>query len=820
MNRRNPNNLFSPSFLVIHATLAFGMGITLSRPDFALYSALPVATFCLGMALLLCRRLAKKLHHSLAIIFFLLIGVCHGSYALAPPRTGHHIANLVSEQSEVALIGVINKALGYGLDRTTLIIESREVFIPLPNHLPVLPAELSPPVFQRTTGLVRLAMRGKPTAPLLPGDHILVRARIGPPQGFDNPGGFNFPRFLASQDIRINGWISSDQGIIKLDTLPDKTNSIRYGPERLRAELIGFLRLHLPEKHSALYRALITGDRAGLSPEQVELFRSLGIVHLLAISGLHMALLAGAVMAVSLWLLRRSETILLNGSARKISACAAIIPLILYCLVAGFQTPALRALLMILVFISALLSDRQWHGPTNISIAALLILIINPLAITSVSFQLSFAAVTGIILVLPRARHFFLDQKSKGLKGKITGYLSGSITVSLAASLATLPLLLYHFNRFALSGPLATIVVEPFLCMWALGWGLPASLLAPLLPDLSLILFKTGGLGLDLALFLAGKLEPLSKSIWLPPPSPLQVVLFYGGLFLFIKTEKNWLRAVATLCCLSLFILLPQKLTADQATILDVGHGNCTLIETTSGKVMVVDAGGPYSPSFDIGRQVIAPALWSKGIRTIDLLILSHPDHDHYSGATFLLNHFAPRTLWIPTRDADDPGWQKLLTIAARQQTVIQVPKAGETYPLGAARELSCLTDLHTLPQEKQNNQGLVVKFTSADHSLLMPGDIEEEAESHLVDSQENLSSDIIIAPHHGSASSSSREFLAQVAADTVIFSSSRFKKPHFPSHKVEERYRDLGASPLSTADNGAITISFHRQGLKIVTRK
>lgn len=820
MTRRTLNNLFSPSFLVIHSTLAFGTGIILARPNLAFYPPLLITTFVLGIAGLLSLRLAKKLSHFPAIIFLLLIGVCHGSYALAPPQTPHHIANLITKQREVTLIGVVDKALEYGIEKTTLVIDSREIFIPKPDNIPVLPADQNLPVFQKTTGLVRLTMRGQPGELFLPGDLVLTRARIGPPQGFDNQGGFNLHGFLASRDILTSGWISSSLGITKLAGLADKKDFIKNSPERLRAELITFLRLHLPEKHSALYRALITGDRAGLPPDQVELFRSLGIVHLLAISGLHMALLAGAVMAVSYWLLQRSETILLHGSARKISACAAIFPLILYCLIAGFQTPALRALLMILVFISALLSDRQWHGPTNVSLAALLILIINPLAISTVSFQLSFAAVTGIILVLPQARRFFLNHEHSGLKSKIIAYISGSIIISLAASFATLPLLLYHFNRFTLSGPLATIIIEPFLCMWALGWGLPASLIAPLFPDLALFFFKTGGVGLDVALFLANKIQPLAKSIWLPTPSPLQIAFFYGGLFLFIKTENTWLRGAATLCCLSLFILVPQKITADQATVLDVGQGNCTLIETTNGKVVVVDAGGPHSPSFDIGRQVIGPTLWAKGIRTIDLLVLSHPDHDHYSGAAFLLEHFNPKTLWIPTREAQDPGWGKVLAIASRQQTVIHIPAAGELYALGADRELLCFTDLHLIPQDKQNNQSLVVKFTSAAHSLLIPGDIEKEGEKHLVSSQKNLSNNIIIAPHHGSASSSSREFLARVTPQTVIFSASRFKKNHFPSKAVRERYHDAGASSLSTAENGAITILFHQEGLKTTTRK
>lgn len=821
MTNRPAHNLFPPAFLVVHSTLAFGAGISLALFGFPPQPTLPIAVLCLGMLCLFSLRLPNTPTHLLVIIFFLLVGFSRGTYALSGPQASNHIANLIPEQTEISLIGVVNNAVTYGIEKTTLTIDCREIFIPPSANLLVSSHDSSLPIFQQTRGLVKLGMRGKPAHSFLPGDIILARAKIGPPQGFNNPGHFNLSRFLASQNIYTTGWLSSPQAITKLDdTRPSSLKLVKYGPERLRAHLINFLRLHLPERQSNLYRALITGDRSGLLPNIVETFRSLGVIHLLAISGLHMALLAGAVIATTFWLLQRSETILLHSDARKISACAAIIPLVLYCIVAGFQTPALRALIMILIFISALLTDRKWHGPTNISLAALLILSINPLALSTVSFQLSFAAVTGIVLALPHTSHLFKNKEQAGLKYKIMHYLTGGLAVSLAASLATLPLLLFHFNHFPLSGPLATIIIEPFLCLWALGWGLPASLLAAILPGTALLLFKIGGMGIDTALFLAQKLHPLARTIWLPTPSPIQVILYYSALFLILNTKKIWLRGAAILCCLMLFVVIPHDLKTDEATILDVGQGNCTLIKTSNNKVLVIDAGGPHSSSFDIGRQVIGPALWSKGIRAIDLLVLSHPDQDHYSGATFLLEHFAPKTVWIPSQDAKDPGWNKMLSLAKKGESVIHIPQAGERYPLGGNREFSCLTDLHLSSQEKQNNRSLVVKFISKNHSLLMPGDIEKEGEKYILDNEDTPPVDIIIAPHHGSTTSSSREFLDHLSPKTVIFSASRFKKSHFPNKSVQARYQKIGASSLLTPETGAITLFFQKEGIEIATRK
>ncbi|PLX48255.1 MAG: DNA internalization-related competence protein ComEC/Rec2 [Desulfobulbaceae bacterium] len=826
MINRIANRLFSPSYIIIHITLAMGMGIILATGNLPLPAPgrLTALALCLGLMGLLGRplRLTQEARHLLAVLFFLVLGLQRGLADLSPPPDQHHIANLINnQQRQVTVLGRLEEAARYGLQTTSLTLSCRKMLLPEAAELPVLGREGGGPAFQEASGLIRLRMRGRPEEPLLPGDRLLIRAKIGPPQGFANPGSFDLRRFLAGNNIFMTGWISSPRSIINLESeesAAGRTPPHRFAPERWRAQLIHFLDNKLPKEQSVLYRALITGDRHGLPPALVERFRALGIIHLLAISGLHMALLAGGVMAVSYWLFRRSSTILRRGTAAKLAACAAIMPLIFYCLVAGLQTPALRALLMVLIFISALLVDRQWHGPTNISLAALIIIIANPLAISTASFQLSFAAVLAIILIMPRARIFFVDSRARPVRNRFFNYLIGSLLVSLAASLATLPLLLSHFNRFSLSGVAATLLVEPFLCMWALGWGLAASALLPLSEQLALLFFKVGGLGLDVSLSLVENLQPLAHSIWLATPSAWQIILFYIGLLGLILAKGIRQRILLGLCCLPIFLIRADSLPVDQATILDVGQGNCTIIRTTDNRVLVIDAGGPHTPTFDAGRQIIAPALWASGINKIDLLVLSHPDRDHYGGAAFLLEHFTPTTLWVPTRQPADPGWQRMLERAARKKTAIVIPGAGDTFPLAAGQELLCLSDLHLNPQQRQNNLSLVLRFRTAGHGLLMPGDIETDGEKQLLTRATDLASTIIIAPHHGSSTSSSIAFLEQVKPQSVIFSAGRYKKAHFPNPTIVERYRQMGATVLATPETGAITISFAANGPQITT--
>ena len=517
-----------------------------------------------------------------------------------------------------------------------------------------------------------------------------------------------------------------------------------------------------------------------------------------------MALLAAGFYATISFLLKRSKSILLYLPADKITAGLTIIPLFFYCLISGFQPPAVRAFIMISVFLLAKIRDGQWHGPTNIALAALIILLINPLDIFSISFQLSFVAVIGIALILPKLQTLFTPQHPINLLRFLANWTSGALAVSVAASLATLPLVLFYFQRTSLIGTVATLLFEPLFCIWSLGWGLLAIPAIFVWPGLAEALLSIGGIGLSMSHKLALTMGSWSWiSYWSGPPSLPVIMLFYVGILtLFYGTKL--LRLAGLTACLPLFIPWPHSLNHDQITILDVGKGNCAIIELCSGKTIIVDGGGPQSPTFDIGRQVIAPYLRSQHIHHLDLVISSHADSDHYSGLFFLLKHFPTSALWVADKKNQDPGFKGLLELAENRHIPVIMPLAGSFYPKMGQKQIQLLSSLHQTNQAvDDNDQSLVISFTSGPFSFLLPGDIGAIGEQNL--NQTLQPHTVVIAPHHGSAASNSETFIATASPQITIFSSSHYNKGLFPANAVVERYQKWGSTMLNTGKQGAI---------------
>jgi competence protein ComEC len=532
-----------------------------------------------------------------------------------------------------------------------------------------------------------------------------------------------------------------------------------------------------------------------------------------------MGLLAGFTMWANTRLLRLFPNVLLYIPAQQGGAFLALLPVILYCFISGFQPPAVRACLMTVVLFSSFIFRRQWHGPTAIAIAALILLVHNPLLLNMVSFQLTFMAVTAIIFILPVIKNKIF-QKEKPLSWfTICKYtvISG-LLVSLVASIATLPLLLFHFNRVSLISPLTTLIMEPLLCLWALGFGLAGSVCLFLDPSLADILLHIGSLGLSSALWIGSMINQIPHlTLWFTTPAVWKILGYYLSLALF-SIFRNKRAAFCFIICFS-FLFIPQSrnLDTDKVTIIDVGKGNSSLVESRSGKVILIDCGGPHSETFNVGRQIIAPFLFHKQIRHIDLLVLSHADLDHYSGAAFLIHHFHPKELWIPYIHADNNEWKMMIRAARNQKTIIKIPRLKTSYPLDKDNIFINISQAHLIHKDwSQNEQSLVLRYNSGKYSFLFPGDIEEKSEHLLLQQDQHLQSTVIIAPHHGSKSSSTIPFIEKVQPQYVVFSASLYGSIQFPAPEIVERYKKINTIPLLTAVNGAIVFTLNPEHLDI----
>jgi competence protein ComEC len=777
----------------------------------------PTASAILALAVFYCyRRHIRTASFLLGPLFFLL-GFQHAVPALAPPTDPAHIFNQISNRSEpVVIAGVLQECPQIESTRSRLLMRVESVRYASGQE-------------RLATGLVLLTVAGPPPFWLVPGGRFMAKTVLAVANSYGTPGAFDYQRFLAHRDIWLTGWVASPALLIELQQLPPPSflSRLRYEPERIRYRIGQFIESELPSATAGLYKAILIGDRSGVPPKTLEQFKATGTMHLLAISGLHMGLLAAMLIGTLGWLLRRSTRLILYLPVWKITALVAVIPLAGYALIAGFQAPVVRALIMTMVFLLAVLADRQWHVSTNIAIAALIMLIWQPVKLLTVSFQLSFAAVIAISLILPRLWSLLSPGPAATLTTKCKGRVLAALAVSVAATLGTLPLLLFYFNRFSPVSPLATLVVEPFLCLWALTAGLLACLLLPLSAGLAGLLLKTGAVGLTVSDWLTAAFATLPfSSVWFSTPSGFEI----AGLFILpvaLCLRKRFqitgpLVGLALLLLIAPSLVLQMKQRFDQhtrVTVLDIGQGSAVLIELPGGGAVLIDGGGYRSERFDPGEGIIAPFLWRKRITRLDAVVISHPHADHYNGLPFIIERFQPGIIWLNGRPGTEQNYQLLLELAAAADIPIRVPEAGTVLFAGEEYRLVNIAALHLGDgRPDPNEESLVLRLEHGNISFLFPGDIGVESEKKLLAEYGDLKVDVLLAAHHGSPGSNSPEFLTAVAPcylPVAVGSSGSF---HTRVERQMELWRQQGIIPLPTAACGTVTFSTDGRQLHVAT--
>lgn len=777
--------------------------------------------------LLMVNRHLSRLTPYLICLLFFGIGGVHATITSQAPIDPSHISHLAKERREVSLVGTLLHCPETNTEQTTVLMAT---------HLLIDQ--------KGETGTHGLALLTAPSFPanITPGDHFIARTTIGPVSNFGTPGVFDYQQYLEDQGIRVKGWIKTPSLIMKVNQLspPSWASRMRYLPERLRFQLSQFLTTSLPPQTAGVYKAILIGDSSSLTPETKEAFKASGSIHLLSISGLHMALVALFSTGIISWLLKRSEWILLNLPATKVAALLSLIPLAAYTMIAGANPPVLRSLIMISVFIAALLLDRQWSISTNIAIAALIILAANPTQLYTASFQLTFTAVSSIALFSPYlakiAAQGTIENKELSVQKRIVftvkKWTIASFLISLAATIGTAPVLAFHFNRISLASPISTILIEPILCLWSLIIGLVACLFIGI-PPIAHALFAVGSPGITASLAIADLFTHLPwLYLWVTPPSIPAIMSWYLLLILFASWPILSRRALSfgLLSCFGLWLLAPltqnNSTSHDtKVTILDVGQGSAIIIEAPGSDPILIDGGRKQARSnkeFDTGENLIAPYLWHKGIKRLSMIICSHPDADHYNGIPFLLARFKPETLWINGYESDEKSYHQMLATATHLKIKTTIPTPG--MELYQAEDISLKViaggQLRATSNNKgatDNNQSLVLRLTHGNVAFLLPSDIEEEGEHSLLN-HPGIKADILVSPHHGSATSSSSAFLTAVAPRYVAISAGQNQHGHFPAPAIVARYQKLNSAILNTAEHGSLFFTTDGKNIQVET--
>lgn len=759
----------------------------------------------------------------------LAIGCYHGNVHLQAPFEENHIYNRLDGKTNVVLIGTMATMAGFDGDTSQVTIETRS--IRLKDDAALLP----------TQGKILLRLPGPWPEEFSPGDTLAIRTELKRPDSFRTPGVFDYAQYLARKDIWLTGFVHSPLFLHKIEENHSLFHSLRYVSERLRTRIGKHIDRAVPASISGVYRALLIGDRSHIDEDTLEIFKGSGTMHILAISGLHMAVIGTLLYTTIFWLLSRSETLLLRFTIKKWAAFLSLPVLLGYGLLAGMNTPVVRAVIMSSVVIVALCTNRQKSPGALVAFAALLILVIDPLQLFTVSFQLSFSAIVGILFLLPVLKKLLFSSTESSLqpskREKIINWLAAGLLVSLVANLATAPIALASFNRFSIVGPFANLVIEPLICLWSLAAGFLAIPFIFLQPETATWLLQFGALGLEAAVHAAAFFSSFSFStVWLPTPPTWLLVVYFCSLtgFAYSCSKKSWWALPSLFLlflCIWLFIHPPKDYQAQgesffHISYLDVGQGTATLLEYPSGLRVLIDGGGSSFATTSVGERVIAPFLWTKGIGKIDAIIITHPDADHYNGLGFIIKHFSPKRVWVRDKDGHDNAFKRLVHLAENQGAAVSIPENGDLLQEEWA-SLQCVANIsagvNATPSNtsgnaslNSGNNGLVVKACARQLCALFPGDIGRDSEQALIDQGFDLNADILLSPHHGSITSNSRRFLQAVAPKYLLVSAGRSTKGYFPHKGLAKDCENQSIKLFTTSGQGTLQVIAGQEGTHI----
>ncbi|RTZ61151.1 MAG: DNA internalization-related competence protein ComEC/Rec2, partial [Gammaproteobacteria bacterium] len=638
-------------------------------------------------------------------------------------------------------------------------------------------------------GLVRLALY-RTKLSLHAGETWQFLAKLKNPHGFSNPGLFDYEKYLFQKRIRATGYVKKPDTAIRLDD-----GRGRFSIHRMRQELADSVLHALGESPaSGLIVALATGIRSGITAQQWDVMRATGTNHLMAISGLHIGLFAGAVywLFVKLW--SRLPRLALWLPAQKAAIAPALLAAVFYAALAGFTIPVQRALVMLIIALLALAVNRKTSPLHILALALTGVLLFDPLSVMSAGFWLSFSAVSIIAWAVSGVSR-------RGKAGQ-------AVFVQVAVSLGLIPLLLLFFGQFSWLSPLANLLAVPVIGLLVT----PVVLLGVVLQlaglgNLSATLWQvaaqvTSWLWQTLTLaqqHLPAVLMPFSPAWWTIPAALL-------GILLLLSPKGVPGRALGALWLLPLFLFRPDLPGPGEIhlSVLDVGQG-LALVVQSHNNTLVYDVGRRYSDRFDVGADIVAPYLRRLGVDHVDQLIVSHEDEDHRGGV---------------------PGLRKEMPVSAIYSSVpelfdgAQPCHSGQSWRDGAV-EYQVLyplqTEMETETELKDNNLSCVVLVSGPYGAVLIPGDIEKKAEQLLLEQYgDELQSTILLAPHHGSKTSSSVDFIDAVNPRLALFSTGLRNRFHHPHAKVRKRYRDRQIETLNTAWSGAITVTLAREGVTV----
>lgn len=616
-----------------------------------------------------------------------------------------------------------------------------------------------------------------------------LTVRLKQPHGTGNPYNFDFEAWALERDIRAIGYVYA-RGANQL--LAEQTSSPAYYVQHLRETVRTHFRKTLGETpYSGVLVALAVGDQSGISQDDWQVFTRTGVNHLMSISGLHITMLAGLAFAVVFWLWRRSMRLTLWFPARKAAALAGLFAALFYTLVSGFEVPAQRTLYMLATFTVTMLLSRNVSPSQMLAAALTVVLLADPWAVLSPGFWLSFGAVALIFYVTANRlqRPHWLKEYGK---------------VQWAMMIGLIPPLLALFQQLSLVSPIANAFAIPLVSFVVV----PLTLLGTF-PPFEWMLYIAHE-AMVLCMFLLKLLDKLPYVVWAQHAPPGWTILAGVAGALWILAPRGFpMRGLGILLLLPMFLVVPVKPAAGSVRVLvfDVGQGLAVAVQTRN-HALVYDTGPDFSGESDSGNRILLPALRGMGIAQLDMLVLSHDDIDHIGGTESVLEGIPVLNVLSPL-----PDTHPKLRLAAHNEACI----SGRSWEWDGVR----FDMLHPAGSDKaakhDNERSCVLRISAGRHSVLLTGDIGQVSEAQLLEKHATeLPATLLVAPHHGSKSSSSQEFVAAVHPRYVMFTPGYLNRFGHPREEILERYRAAGCEVLRSDEDGAVGIAMDAQNFNL----
>jgi competence protein ComEC len=803
----------SPALLTL---VFFGSGIFLNRFIFIPLLFLMPAIAVLILSAYLLKE--SKLFNALIIGSLILSGILYHTSrtSLLPP---HHISRIADLGAEVALRGRI---------------------ITDPVHLPQLPARFSQPhpragltkqdplpkgetlvlickgesLFVNSksfpiTGKIRITVL-QPEYQYRYGDLILVEGKLTNPKGLRNPGGFDFRSYLARQGIfslmKVEGnsiqILKRNQGnpILLSIILPTKRYMERIYEKILSGETLNLL------------LGITLGEREAISDRVKRAFSDTGTIHVLAISGLHVGIIGFILFA-----LLRTLQIPFN-----LALIMTNIVLLGYAYLTGLHPPVIRATIMSLSVSIGLLLEREIDLINVLAIAGLLLLLLSPTSLFDVGAQLSFAATFSIIFFVNR---FQILLPVLGKRSIIGRWFLLPLGVSISAQLGVAPILAYHFHIISVLSILANVILIPLVGV-AIALGLSSVFASLISLSLAQIFGSANWLVLSAILRIVEFLNNIHfSSFRIPSPPVILILFFYAFIFLIVQWKESLVsrKLVIYLILISLNLFVWHKAfnkSRMEVTFLDVGQGDATLIKFLNGRTLLIDGGDRYE-RFDAGERVVAPFLWRKGIRKIDVLLLTHPHKDHIGGFSYIIDHFKVGIFidsGIPYPSNDYLNiLKKLQKKGITYEKVVEGDRIqGFGVPITVLHPGRDIVWFGERDRDFNPNDGsVVIQFQESKISFLFPGDIQEEAPD-LIERGKEMT--VVKVPHHGSKASNPSSFVSHFSPEISVFSCGFNNQFGFPEREVLEKYRKEGSTIYRTDLNGAVILQTDGEKVEVFT--